>query len=305
MPDALPYPDRMALTLSTGAAIRLTHAAVQVIADDAGLDVLHIKGPAIDPLIIDAGDVEFVRSQPARVSTDADVWVRPDHLTAMRKALERQGWTVAYHFDDGSPFRHAMTLMHGSFAPLDLHRRFPGIGIDADEAFEALWQSRMSMEIGGVACSVPDLIAQRLIVILHAVRARRQLDIDVAYGSANDVERGAIEALAERLDAEVPLAAATGRLEEFVDRREYPLWRAIRDGERSRIRMWAARVKSEPSMRRRLGTGIALVAPKADRLQATLGRRPTATDRVKDVMETARTALRELRTMVRGRRAPR
>lgn len=291
----------MARTLSVAAAVHLTHAAVQVVADDAGVDLLHIKGPALDAVLRTGLDPMTGADGWSRTSSDADVWVRPHHVERMLQALCASGWTVVYHFQDGSPFRHAATLMHDNFAPVDLHRRFPGISADALQAFEAMWEGRKAVQIGGVACVVPDLTAQRLILVLHAVRSGNRADIDRAYFAADGVERAAVDVLARRLRADVAVGAGTERLEQYRGRREYRLWKAIRDGESSRAKMWLARVEAEPTLRDMASTGWALVAPKADRLHVALGRRPATRDQFRDLVRTTRIAARDVRSTLVNR----
>lgn len=292
----------MARTLSVAAAVHLTHAAVQVVADDAGVEVLHIKGPALDDVLRVTTHPETGSVAWSRSSTDTDVWVRPRHVERMIRALCASGWRIEYHFQDGSPFRHASTLMHDHFAPLDLHRRFPGIYADPDVAFEALWEGRKIAQIAGVDCVVPNLTAQRLILVLHGVRSRNSADIDRAYTAVGAPERLAVERLARQVKADVALAAATGGLDQHRGKREYRLWKAIGDGESSRAKMWLARVAAEPTVRDRVSTGWALVAPKTDRLKVRLGRRPGTRDRVRELAGTARLAARDLRRTLVGRR---
>ena len=63
--------------LELGDRIRLAHAALQATADGVGADVLHIKGYASMPGLY----------RVDRVSTDADVLVRPEHLQRFLGAL--------------------------------------------------------------------------------------------------------------------------------------------------------------------------------------------------------------------------
>ena len=76
--------------------IRLTHASLQVLADDHGIDVLHIKGPAVDESLLEvrasedattSGRVERV----ARQSIDADVLVRPAHVERLFEVMHDTG----------------------------------------------------------------------------------------------------------------------------------------------------------------------------------------------------------------------
>src|SRR6188474_529338 len=100
--------------------IRFAHAALQVLAEENGIDLLHIKGPAVDHSLLEArepvaGDVEIAdeaRLVVSRASIDADVLVRPAHVDRLFDVVHRHGWTTKYRFEDGSAFEHAATLVH-------------------------------------------------------------------------------------------------------------------------------------------------------------------------------------------------
>lgn len=256
------------MPLST--TVRLAHATAQAIAEDHGIDILHIKGPAVDPVLLVA----------RRRSSDADVWVRPSQVEDLITRLQSHQWELVYPFADGSPFRHAATFRHTTLGYLDVHRSFPGIGLKPDLAFDFLWAGRHVVDIAGYACPVPSQDAQRLILLLHAARAypQRRGDIDHLWSDAPEHVRLVTDSLARDLDAEVALAAVTGRLDDYTHRREHALWRALVHGESSRARMWVARVRAEPSWTGRWSTGLALLRPKPARLQAQLGRPPTTLD---------------------------
>lgn len=113
--------------------IQLAHAALQAIAEDAGVHLLHIKGPARASELVQepsdspsAADAAF----PERASVDADVLVRSAHVGRLFDALTEHGWRTKFRFEDGSAFRHASTMVHDLLAPVDVHRFYPGIGLD-------------------------------------------------------------------------------------------------------------------------------------------------------------------------------
>ena len=109
--DAAEVPVPLAVRLLLG------RAAVQVIASDAGADLLHIKGNAVDTSL-------RAREAPG---TDIDVMARPTHVPRLHDELLRHGWVVYSSFRYGSPFGHAQTYRHPDWGYLDLHRMFPGI----------------------------------------------------------------------------------------------------------------------------------------------------------------------------------
>ena len=123
--------------------MRFAHAVAQSLADDHGLDVLHIKGPAVDERLAaitpDSWEEDQRSAVGKRRSTDADVLVRPEQTKRLIDVMVDHGWELRYGFNDGSPFAHAATLEHSLFGYVDLHRRFPGLEVPPQVAFERLW----------------------------------------------------------------------------------------------------------------------------------------------------------------------
>lgn len=202
--------------------VHLAHATVQAIADEAGADVLHIKGPAVAPSLRPEG----------HASVDADVLVRPAHLDALQGGLKQHGWQQVTKLRSGGLVEHSTNWYHPELGQLDVHVRFPGIQVEAGQAFEALWRDRVMQQIAHRGCVVPGVEAQRLILLLHAARdlGRYHDDVELAWGNASAAEREQLEGLAGELRADVGLAAATGRLDSYRDRPEYGLWRLYVDG---------------------------------------------------------------------------
>ena len=218
--------------------VELAHAAVQALADEAGVDVLHIKGPAVHP---------GLRSR-VRTGTDVDVIVRPSGVDRLMTTLDAHGWRVETTFDAGSAFDHAANLFHDSWGLLDVHRHYPGMDRDPSAAFQRLWSSRGSVQLAHVPCAVPDPIAQSLVLLLHAARSsapRRHTHPDVAPNwtdrTAQDRER--IRALAAATGATVALAAATGHLDEHRGDPEAAVWEVFVHGG-DRLDEWSARFRA-------------------------------------------------------------
>lgn len=272
--------------------IRFAHASLQVLAEDHGVDLLHIKGPSVDASLLDG----------PRESIDADVLVRPEHVPRLLDAMHRHGWSTQYRFEDGSAFEHASTLVHPILAPVDVHRRFPGIDADASDAFDRLWSERHPAELAGVPCPVPSLPAQRLLLIVHAARsgALRHPDIRRCWVDATDTQRDEVVRLADDIGASVALAAGTGRLDEFVGEPGYDLWKVLSTGERSQARIWAARVRAAPNRRAALRTAVRLVIPNRHRMEASLGRPPSAREVASAYGTSARRGAKELLAVVRS-----
>ena len=111
--------------------LRFGRAALQVVADEIGADVLHIKGNAADPSL-----------RPSEAyGTDVDILVRPAHVARLDRALRSRGWRVYSTFVYGSPFGHAQTYLHDAWGYLDLHRWFPGFRTAPDAAFDRMWST--------------------------------------------------------------------------------------------------------------------------------------------------------------------
>lgn len=258
MPEPIPGPVRLILA----------HAAVQVVADDCGVDVLHIKGEAQHPLVRRVG----------RESTDVDVLVRPAQIVRLLAVLQKRGWTLVSGFKSSSAFEHSATLINTTWGYLDVHRHYPGFGVPSAEAFDHLWLARTRWAAGGVGCAVPDVVAQRLILLLHAARSahsdRARADVDHVWHYTDEVDRARVTQLAARLQAGVALGAAIGDLEPWRDDPTYPLWLIASTGG-TRRQEWAARIRATPTL---LGkTRLVLQAPlvNVDHLAVLRGHRPS------------------------------
>ena len=295
-------------TLPVTVGVQFAHASLQALAEDDGVDLLHIKGPAVDTSLLalrepDGDQPDDVAEPVPRHSVDADVLVRPSHVERLIDAMQRHHWTTLYRFEDGSAFEHATTMTHPFLALVDVHRRFPGIGGDAEAAFDRLWSDRHSTTIGGYPCAVPSVTAQRLVLIVHAARGGRldHTDIRRSWTEATDEERAAVQRLADDVGAEVALAAGTGRLNEYEGAQDHALWLALATGESATPRVWWARVRAAPTWRAALRTSVRLLVPNPHRMEVTLGRPPTSRELGRAYVDRARWGGRELWRMVRER----
>ncbi|MCK8610131.1 nucleotidyltransferase family protein [Agromyces sp. C10] len=264
--------------------LRLGHAAMQHLADSVGVDLLHIKGAAVDPEL-----------RPVELhGTDIDVLVRPAQFATLDRTMRRHGWRLHTSFQTGSPFGHAQTYLHETWGYVDVHRFFPGVRLDPDAAFERLWDDRRHLMIAAVSCAVPDTVAQSALLILNVARARgaNASDLDAAWHRADAARRSEIEALVAELRAEVGFAAALGDLERFRGERDYALWKAVSTGG-TRAEEWWGRVRAAPTLSG--AVGIVLRAPlvNVDHLQFRLGRRPTRGDVAKEFLARPARALAE------------
>lgn len=273
------------------ARIRLGHAVLQAIADDAGIDLLHIKGYAVDEGLY----------YPGRVSTDVDVLVRPEQAGAFLDAIERHGWHRVTSFETGSIFEHAAVSKHEVWGYADVHRVVPGVGLAADAAFERIWRSSKLVDIAEFPCRVPGRIEQALMIVLHDARgsSRSTADIDHLRNSLGDDEWAALREAAIEFGAEVAFAAATGTLDDYRDRPEYHLWKALRGGA-TRVELLRARIRSAPTLPGKITILAGAALPNRDHLRMSLGREPAASDYARDIWLRSRAAAAGLRADVRA-----
>lgn len=249
----------------TEVRVRLAHGVAQRLAELHDVDLLHVKGPAVDPTV----------REPKR-SSDADVLVRPAHLTRFVAALRAGGWEERSGFDEGSAFGHAANWHHPGLGYLDVHRRWPGPTLPADEVFERWWSQRTSVTIASRACPTPDVDTQALIILLHAARDRGQADTEVArlWRDVGSERRAALREQAADLGAEVALAAAVGELDQHRDAPDYHLWLAHSTTETDRLDDWVGRWRAARGVPAHLALlGRALVVNRAH-LAMQLGRAP-------------------------------
>lgn len=272
--------------------LRFGHAAVQHLADEIGVDLLHIKGVAADASLRPGGDT----------GSDVDVLVRPDHVARLDAALRRHGWRLYSSFELGSPFGHAQTYVHDVWGYIDIHRFFPGIRVAPERAFDRLWSGRGTVDIAGVECPVPTVPAQALLLILNAARSTgaERSDVKLVWEQATPGRRAEIETFVSELDAPVAFAASVGGFERYRGERDYRLWKVVSRGG-SRSEEWWARVRAEPSF-----SGAVRVAARAplvnvEHLEFRLGRRPTQRDVVVEFFARPVRAVREAGRALLGR----
>jgi hypothetical protein len=253
------------------ARVELAHAAVQALAEQVGVDLLHIKGPAVHP---------GLRTK-RQTGSDVDVIVRPAHVDVLMGALAGHGWRVETTFDTGSAFDHAANLFHESWGLLDVHRHYPGMDRDPAHAFERLWSGRGSVSLAHVPCAVPEPIAQSLVLLLHAARTPSARDVhpDIApnWTDRSTEDRERIRALATETGATVALAAATGHLDDFHGDPEAAVWEVFVHGG-DRLDEWSARLRAARGPRAKASVALRSLRVNRYYLGLRLGRPPTHAD---------------------------
>lgn len=264
--------------------LEFSRASIQVIARTAGIRLLHIKGGTLD------------RSLRAgrRGGTDVDVIADPQSIPGLHTLLSTHGWSVYSSFLDGSPFGHAQTYRHPEWGYLDLHRRFPGVRVPDQEAFELLWERRETHAATGIECPVPSVDAQAVLFVLNAARSPEALGEEARtfWAQQREDERIRRSRLVRALRAEVAVAAALGDLERYRGRREYLLWKTVSQGG-GRLVEWWARIKAAPTV----GDAFRTItrAPLVNRavLAHELGREPRFGDLIRAYRRRIARAVRE------------
>lgn len=250
-------------TVGLGVRVEFCHAALQHIADRAGVDLLHIKGIAFDAQW---------RQRPGGGS-DADVLVRPSQVPRFLEAVETLGWRRRSRFHTGSPFEHAQTYWHDHFAYADIHRFFPGLGQD-EATFDVLWADRGQVDLAGQPCAIPSPAAQALISVLNKARNRSAGTGQAADAVLQDPIADEVQALVPRLDAAVGWAAARGRLDEVRHHRDHDLWHAVTQ-QTGRVHEWRARVTAAPTLRAKALVLLRAPLVNIEHLANTRGHAPT------------------------------
>jgi hypothetical protein len=148
--------------LALSEAVPLAHALVDRIAEERGVRVLFIKGPAA---------VEQGLRAP-RASLDVDALVDPARRHLLVERLAELGWVDEHPYTSPTVLpMHSLTYRHVSWpCELDLHDRFPGFFADPQHVFERLWERRRTVNVAGHDIPCPDTAGQALVLALHALR---------------------------------------------------------------------------------------------------------------------------------------
>ncbi len=279
------------VNIPIAARVHLAHAVVQHLAEQADVDLLHIKGPALLPDL----------RPPARRSSDVDVLVRPSHLHCLVAALECAGWSKRTDFETGSVFAHAANWWHDDWGWVDVHLHWPGVSLEPEVAFDVWSAGADRQPIAHRLCPVPNRTGQLLVLVLHAARGTDRSDVDYAWTRADDEQRAATRQLAGVLGAEVALAAALGELEQFRDHPSYALWRHLSEGGESRIAEWRARFAAASGARARARLLVGSLRVNRDHLGMELGRAPTRAEIRHRQLRRLRRATGEVRSILSRR----
>ena len=216
-------------------AVALGHAWVQRLADDSGIRILFLKGPALHRY--------GLRAQ--RSSSDVDVLVDPRGFAALCRALTDAGWHErASTFLTPRMSVHSRTLLRDDWpCDIDVHSHFPGFLGAPEDVFEALWARRATMDFAHRPCDVPDRAASVIVLALHSLRgtvrqSRHANELDhLAEVSLTAAERAEIAAL-------VRLTGSTATLESVLPRLGVDARPTAEELAAPELRRWRQRVAS-------------------------------------------------------------
>lgn len=287
-------------TISTYSRLRITHALLELVAAEAGVRILHVKGTALHP--------ELARGR--HTSLDCDVLVEPSGVERYITALQERGWELMTTFEHGSVFEHAATLYHQVWGTVDVHRSFPGANRDAHATFALWWENRDQVELGGTLISVPSLLDQRLLLLLHSARSpggRGSHDFTRSWSEATPGQRRKLEERAAAVGGTAPLLLLTDdgsgeRRRRAMGDPEFHLWDAVVNGANA-TEVWGAMIQDAPTLRGKAGVMWKAAHVNRDHLALRLGHAPTAREVRMEWFDRLRRGARRLRAMaLRGLR---
>ncbi|MDL9978263.1 hypothetical protein [Microbacterium candidum] len=273
--------DAPGVSIPLDVRVALARPAIQVIADDVGADILHIKGDAVDPRL----------RAVAMTGTDVDALVRPSHVARLDTALRAHEWTVYSTFTYGSPFGHAQTYHHPMWGYFDLHRLFPGVRREPSVAFDLMWTGRQEVELPGARASTPSLEMQATLLVLNS--ARNGADDPVGrWVDDPGIDRETVQGCVDALQARTAFAAASGCLESRRGASDYRLWKVITEGG-TRSQEWWARVRAAPSLNEAVRIAARAPLVNVEQLEHDFGRRPSRSEIAAAFFARTSRALRE------------
>ncbi len=277
------------------ARVHFAHAALQRLAQDHDVPVLHFKGPA----------AESALALHRGTSSDADVLVHPDHVERFMRELKGAGWAQLDTFMTGSAQGHASTFRHPVWGYADIHRLIPGIGSSSQVAFDRLWKRRVTRDIAGIPCAMPSDDDHRLILLLCAARAphapRAARDIELLWSDADTGRRTTITRLVDEFGAGTAFSVITGHLEDHRDDPSYPMWAVAAYGS-TRTGEWWARIRTAPTLRGKLALAGRALLVNTDHLTMLHGRPPTRGEVAREFVRRIGLAAHEIRQAITGRR---
>ncbi len=138
----------------------LVYALIQSVANEHDIPLIFIKGPALH--------AQGLREREH--SGDVDVWADPSRYKDLASALTAWGWTIA-RLEFINMTYHSVTAQGSEWGcEVDIHFRFPGIGIDPSSAFCEIRRTGEPRQFAGVNSQVPNRASHAIIYALHLIR---------------------------------------------------------------------------------------------------------------------------------------
>lgn len=138
----------------------MAYAVVHNVAREHGIRTVFIKGPVLHRMGL----------RPREHSGDVDLWTTQRDATRLAEVLMEWGWKR-------SPLSFTFAMYHSLmlepeewWCELDVHFRFPGIGITDEDAFGVVTANTTCFEFAGVEVSMPSRTLAAVIHALHLLR---------------------------------------------------------------------------------------------------------------------------------------
>ena len=139
----------------------LVYALVARVAASRGIRCVFTKGPALR--------LQGLRDREH--SGDVDLWCDPARVDELVDALRPWGWRRAPDPWLGTTIHHTVTLTPERWGcEIDVHRRFPGLTLDDERAFDLVVRDAAPLRFAGVDILVPAPATHAVLAALHAVR---------------------------------------------------------------------------------------------------------------------------------------
>jgi len=173
----------------------LVYALVARVAASRGIPCVFTKGPALH--------LQGLREREH--SGDVDLWCAPERVEELADALRPWGWHRAPDPWRGTTIQHTVTLTPEQWGcEIDVHRRFPGLVLDDERAFELVARDAIPLRFAGVDVPVPAPATHAVLAALHAVRPV------IGAGARTPGASSAAEAFLARAEGSVARARELG-----------------------------------------------------------------------------------------------
>lgn len=165
----------------------LVYALVANVCREISVRAVFIKGPVL-------------RAQGLRErehSGDVDVWVKPGSQLRVAEAMTAWGWEFIPSVLHGTRLSHAISLDRGSWGcEIDVHVRFPGVGLGDADAFTAIDTSAERRSFAGTDAAVACAAHNAVIAALHTLRPQpgRSASAAAVGGAASFLRRAGEDA---------------------------------------------------------------------------------------------------------------